>query len=232
MPGKRNKIILLLIIGLGFLLAMFVFSILTNERYLWNVKHGGGMTYIDISEAPTDEPQKKGLLFVVPDGFKPVVHKTGFVFSLKFTDGSPYTGNEMPKPDDQVRVGVLHVKEPHRRKSEYTLKRTQPQNGTLKNVPSLVKSINGLEIYQYDYGKNETTIGKIYSFFTEEGDRVVVEDPGDWAWGYKVARRLTDNIELEYQFSKKQVHVQKSFVSDVMRVDNAVVKAVKSFQSK
>jgi hypothetical protein len=190
------------------------------------------MTYIDISEGSTDEYQKKDLLFVVPDGFKPAVHETGFAFDLKFTDGSPYTGNEMPKPDDQVRVGVLRVREQGRRKSEYTLKRTQPQNGTLKNVPYLVESKAGLEIYQYDYGKNETTIGTIYSFVTEEGDRVVVEDPGDWAWGYKVARRFTDNIELEYQFSKKQVHDQKSFISDVMRVDNAIVKVVKSFQSK
>lgn len=232
MADKRNSIILYLFGGLGILLALLVISIMENSKPPKNVKHEGGMAYIDISDEATDESLKKELLYVVPDSFNPRVYESGFSVFISSTDGSPLSGNDMPKPVDEVLLSVRYVKGPDQMASVNMLKRTQSNNGPLKNVPSLVERKNGMEIYQYDYGQNETTIGKIYSFTTKEGDPIIVDDPGDWSWGYKVARKYTDHIQLRYQFSKKHIHDQKSFIADVMRVDKAVVEVVKSFQTK
>ena len=159
MASKRSKIILYVFGGLAIFLALIVYWGTRAIPLPNNAKQEGGMIHIDISEGATDVRLKKELSFVVPEAFNCKVGESGFTFNLKFTDGSSYTGNEMPMPDDKVLVIVSRVKVPGRTMSEFKLRRIQPKNGALKNVPYLVESKNGLAIYQYDYGSDKPTIG-------------------------------------------------------------------------
>jgi hypothetical protein len=87
-------------------------------------------------------------------------------------------------------------------------------------------------MYQYDYGKDKSSLGTIYSFVTSSEAQIIVDNRGEWSKNYRAFRKLSGYVELDYTASKKQVQSFSSFVSDVTRVDNAIVKTVQSFQSK
>lgn len=228
--ARKKKIILGLFVCLAIFSALTIFLGLRDIPLPKNAKNVGGMIHIDISDALAGGRPSKDLLFVIPESFKPEVVERAFVFFLKYTDGSPYTGNESPRPNDRVLVIVEHIA-PGRSKSEFALRRTQPKNGLLKNVPYFVEDRNGVEVYEYDFGSNEPTMGSYFSFTSEEGIKVLVQDPGRSSVNYRIYRKLTDNIEINYHCSKNLIHDSKSFISDVMRIDKAVTKAVRSFQS-
>lgn len=196
-----------------------------------NAKKVGDKIYIDISEGATDETERKEALFVVPEKFKPKVSERAFAFNFKFSDATPYSGNETPVPYDSIRVVVTHYKKVTAIPAESSLRKTQARDGLLKNVPYFVENKDGLEIYQYDYGRaGETTIGTYYRFVTAGGSTMLVGDSGEWSHAYRIHGELSPHIALLSMPSKKLVRYPQYFKEDLIAVDNAVLKLVQSFQ--
>lgn len=196
-----------------------------------NAKKVGDKIYIDISEGATNDTGRKEALFVVPEKFRPKVSEGLFTLNFKFPDVTPYTGNETPVPHDRVRVVVRHHAKIEAARSTYVLLHTQPKNGTLKNVPYLVDSMDGLDIYKYDFGRGgEINIGTYFKFIAADGSTVLAQDAGDWASAYQIDRKLSSHIELTYMLKKSLVRDSKHFIGDVTAVDSAVLKLVQSFQ--
>lgn len=233
MPSKCSKTDCYIICGLVTLSGLFLFWAARDIPLPDNAKKEGGMIYIDISEGATGETEKKEALFVVPEKFTPKVSEGLFTFNFKFPVATPYTGNESPVPLDSVRVVVGHKVKAESMRSKYILLHLQPKNGLLKHVPYLVESKDGVEIYEYDYGRaGEQNIGTYFKFVATDGNNVLAQDSGDWSHAYQVDRKLSSHIELTYMLPKPLVRDSKHFVEDVTAVDNAVLKLVQSFQSK
>jgi len=214
------------------MIGWLVFWVTRPDPLPHNVQRVGNTFHVDVSEGSTDDVVKKNCLFVVPKAFNPKFSIESFMFNLRLPDGVPLMVNELSEGDEVVWAVVSYIKLPSQGMAAFELSKVQPKDGGLKNVPFLVESRNGLDMYQYDYGKDQLSIGTMYSFVMSSGTRVLVKDPGKWAADYIVYRKLTDSVELKYLFSKKQVQSLSSFVSDVTRVDNVVIKTLQSFQSK
>lgn len=196
----------------------------------WKV---GDMIHIDISEGATDQIEKAEATFVVPEKFKPRVSDSGFAFYIKFPHSTPYSGNDFPLPRDQVRVVVRHYAKTSALPSKYILRETQPRGGLLKNMPYFVGEKNGMETYQYDYGRaGETNIGTYFRFVTKNGQTILVGDPGDWSRDYEVNRQISSHVGLIYLPPKKLFRDTDHFVEEITAMDNVVVKLVQQFQSK
>lgn len=233
MPTKRSNISYYVFGGLAVLFGLFMFWAMSDIPLPKNAKKEGNMIHIDISEDAADEIEKKEGLFVVPESFNPRVFESGFAFYFKFPDGTPYTGNDFPLPRDQIRVVITHHKKTSALPSEYILRETQPKGGLLKQIPYLVDSKDGVEIYQYDYGRaGERSIGSYFKFVTKEGSNILVGDAGDWSRDYEINRKLSPHVALFSMPPKNLVRDSKHFIEDVTAVDYAVVKLVQSFQPK
>lgn len=229
MEKQKAKLILLTLMVLFGLFMLWATSKVPLPK---NANMKGHMVNIDLSEGATDEREKKESLFVVPDNFKPGVSEATIDFYFKFPEGTPYIGNDTPLPPDQIRVVIKHRAKTEGR-SEYSLRHTQPKDGLLKNVPYFVESKDGMEIYQYDYGKvGERSIGTYFNFVAEDGKYILVDDPGNWSRDYVINRKLSPHIEITYLLPKPLVRDSKHFVEDVTIADNVVLKLVQSFQSK
>lgn len=219
--------------GLAVLLGLFMYWATSDIPLPKNAKKVGDMIHIDISEEASNEAEKKEGLFVVPEIFKPKVSEGAFTFNFRFPDTTPYTGNESPVPLDSIRVVITHHKKTTALPAEYILRKTQAKDGLLKNVPYFVENKDGLEIYQYDYGRaGETNIGTYFKFVTADGRNFVVGDAGDWSHVYEINRKLSPHVALFSMPPKNLVRDPKHFIEDVTAVDNAVLKLVQSFQPK
>lgn len=232
MAGNRNSIIYYLLGSLAVLFGLFMFWATSDIPLPKNAKKIGDMIYIDISEGSTNEEERREAQFVVPDKFKPRVSESGFAFYFKFPDGTPYTGNDSPPPQDQIRVVIRHHKKSSALPVEYLLRETQLKGGGLKNVPYFVESKNGVEVYQYDYGSNTETIGTYYKFSTADGNTMLVGDAGDWSHAYRIHGKLSPHIELLSMPPKNLVRSPQHFIDDLTALDRAVLKLVQSFQAK
>lgn len=230
MPSKRIKIILYVLGSLAILSGLFIYWTTRDIPLPKNAKKVGDMIYIDISEEATNEAERKEALFVVPESFNPRVFESGFAFYFKFPDGTPHTGNDFPLPRDQIRVVIKHHAKIEAARSSYILRNTQLKGGKLFATPWFVESKDGLEIYQYKI--DTTATGTYFNFVAKDGSNILAEDAGDWSRDYETNRQLSPHIELTYLPPKNLVRDFKHFVEDITAVDNAVLKLVKSFQSK
>jgi hypothetical protein len=228
-PFARKTIYLIVTV---FMIGWLIFWATRPEPLPHNVQRVGNALRVDVCEGATDDVVKKNCLFVIPEAFHPKFVTDSFIFNLKLPDGSPLSEKESTVGDDIVMVAVSYIRPPSLGFTGYLLKRLQPKDGGLKNVPFLVESRNGLDIYQYDYGQGQSSMGTIYSFVTPSKAQIIVDNRGEWSKNYRAFRKLSGYVELDYTASKKQDQSFSSFVSDVTRVDNAIVKTVQSFQSK
>jgi hypothetical protein len=214
------------------LFGLFIYWAASDIPLPKNAKKIGDKIYIDISEGATDETERKEAMFVVPESFNPRVFESGFAFYFKYPGGVPYTGNDFPLPRDQIRVVVEHHAKISALPSEYILREIQPREGLLKNVPYFVEKKDGMEIYQYDYGRTgETNIGTYFKFVAADGSNLVVGDAAVWSRDYEINRKLSLHIELYSMPPKNLVRDSKHFIEDITAIDNTVLKLVQSFQS-
>lgn len=230
MPNKRSNKLYYVIGSLVILIGLFMYWATSEIPLPKNAKKVGDMIQIDISEGATDEAERKEGGFVVPKSFNPRVFESGFAFYFKFPDGTPYSGDDFPLPQDQIRVVIKHHAKIEAARSSYILRNTQPMGGTLYATPWFVGSKDGLEIYQYRI--NATAIGTYFNFVAKDGSNILAEDAGDWSRDYEINRQLSPHIELTYLPPKNLIRDSNHFVEDVTTVDNAVLKLAHSFQSK
>lgn len=231
---RITKSIKILLYATGTLLVLFGMSIYWASREIplpSNAKKIGDMIHIDISEGATNPTERAQANFVVPEKFKPSVSDSVFAVYIKFPDGTPYSGNDFPLPNDQIRVVVKHYAKAEALPSESLLRRLQIKDGGLKNVPYFVKKKDGVEMYQYDYGSNKKTIGTYFKFTAADGSKIIADDPGDWSRDYEVNRRVSPHIALIYLPPKNLIR-STHLVEDMTTIDDVVLKLVRSMQSK
>lgn len=230
--SKRRKISLYALGSLVILFGLFMFWATSEIPLPSNAKKEGDVVRIDLSEGTADETERKESLFIVPGKFKLGVSEATVAFYFRYPDSFPYTGDESPVPPDSVRVVIRHHAKIEAARSSYILKKTQPVNGSLKNVPYLVERKGGMEIYKLDYGSDRPTIATYFNFIAEDGSNILVRDSGEWSGAYHIDRELSPHIEITYLPPKHLVRDAQHLVEDVTAIDNVVLKLVQSFQSK
>lgn len=229
MLSKRKNIFLYVF---GSLVIFFGFLMFWAARHFplpSNTRNDGNMIHIDISEGATNEAEKRGASFTVPDKFKPRVSKGAVAFYFKFPEGTPYSGDDFPLPSNQIRVLIEQHAKPEALPSEYILRKTQSKDGPLGSTPWFLESKDGLEIYKY---RIKTSVGTYFKFVNKDNQSILIDDPGDWSSAYVVYRKLSPNIQLTYLFNKHLIRDQKHFIEDIPAIDNAALKLVQSFQTK
>lgn len=234
MPDMNNKTIYYMLGGLIVFFGLYMYWATSDIPLPKNAKKAGDMIHVDIGGGLTNKTEVNEAVFIVPSTFTPKVAQELFTFNFKFPEATPYTGDEFPIPPDRIRVVVRHHRTIESARSVYILRHAQTKDGnTKKSTPYLVDSRDGVEIYKYDYGKaGTTTIGTYYKFVANDGNSVLLQDPGSSAKAYQVDRTLSSHIELTYMLQKHLVRDPEHLIEDVTALDNAVLNIVKSFQAK
>ncbi|WP_152606441.1 hypothetical protein [Aquabacterium sp. NJ1] len=97
----------------------------------------------------------------------------------------------------------------------------------LKDSPKPIKtkyigSDGEFDIYKTPISRTSPEASTTYIKKNADGSLIIMEDPGNWSGSYHVSHRLSEEIEIEYQFDKElKPHFNE--------VDSAVIKLTKSF---
>lgn len=211
-----------------FLLAAALFSLFSYNIIIDSSKEKPS-DYVDVDLSwivPISE-DSNSFKFRIPKEFNATYRKgdSYFTFYVKPTsEGLPFE-KIGPTNSNHLRVLVKVVDSEKRMRSVYLIKESQCVPIEKKNSPCFVGERGEFDKYEYDYGAKKTTIGTYFHKKDVNGSPIVIDDPGDWSVGFRAYRRLNDNIEIDYVFSKKVGIEQWN------TLDKYVVDTIISFQS-
>lgn len=211
-----------------FILAVALFSLFSYAIIIdINKEQPSDYVDVDLSLIVPISENSNSFKFRIPKKFN-ATYRQGdsyFTFYVKpSSEGLPFE-KIGPTNSNHLRVVVKAVDSEKRMRSGYLIKESQCIPIEKKNSPCFVGELGKFDKYEYDYWSKKTTIGTYFHKKDVDGSPIVIADPGDWSVGFRAYRRLNDNIEIDYVFSKNVGIEQWS------ALDKYVVDTIISFQS-
>lgn len=210
----NKKIIIILILIFSF----FLISVLAS-KFIYSNK-----SFIKINFDESLSNKNENLIFIVPKKFNPDITNNKKMFRIRFDYKTrvPVHGGSITE-GDVVSVLVCYSEDGFMR-SESAIDKVQEFDGGIGNVPYLVGNYNGMDIYEYDFGSQSITLGRMY-VYRDSNENIVVVDGGPESYSvYRVYRKYNNNIELDYSFGKEHGP------GDFEEIDASVIQVISSFQ--
>ena len=160
--------------------------------------------------------------FNIPSEFGPEIGKGYFIFYFKYPDKSPFLPTTVD--DSAIRVAVLYTEEV-RMRVQTMLPKLYDKSGAWDGQGYFLESKGEMDVYRPYIGTETPAANTIYKFVDEAGNNILVLDVDASSRIYRVYRKFSENMELEYWVPRKL-----ATLSDIKKIDNAVMDMVRSFQ--